>query len=114
MLLGPVMSHPLTPIVIHSSTVEQVTSFKFLGVVITNNLQWEKHVIAICVKVNKRLQFLKLLKRSGVTTADFLQYHKSVIRPVVEYACPVWQSGLTVAQCDRLESLQRRVLIEFL
>jgi hypothetical protein len=61
-------------------------------------------------KVNKRLHFLKLLKRSGVTTADLLQYYKSVIRPVVEYACPVWQSGLTVAQRDRLESLQRRAL----
>jgi len=33
-----------------------------------------------------------------------------VIRPVLEYACPDWHSGLTVAQTKALESLQRRVL----
>ena len=34
----------------------------------------------------------------------------SVIRPVIEYACPVWQSGLTIDQRGRLESIQRRAL----
>ena len=41
---------------------------------------------------------------------DLLHYYKSVIRPTVEYACPVWQSGLTYEQRDHLESLQRRAL----
>jgi hypothetical protein len=93
MLLGPVTSHPLTNIAINKGQgiVEQESSFKLLGVVITNNLQWEEHATSICAKVNKRLHFLKLLKRAGVTTADLLQYYKSVIRPVVEHACPVWQ-----------------------
>jgi Reverse transcriptase (RNA-dependent DNA polymerase) len=77
MLLGPVRSHLLIHIVIHSSAVEQVTSVKLIGVVITNSLQWVEHVTAICVQVNKRLHFLKLLKRSGVATADLLQYYKS-------------------------------------
>jgi hypothetical protein len=56
---------------------------------VTSHLQWEEHVTAKCAKVNKRLHFLKLLKRAGVTTADLLPYYKSVIRPVVEYACSV-------------------------
>jgi hypothetical protein len=51
-----------------------------------------------------------LLKRSGVTTADLLQHFKSVIRLVVEYTCPVWLAGLTAAQRDRLEYLQRRAI----
>ena len=49
-------------------------------------------------------------KRSSVTLDDLLQYYKSVIRPVIEYACPVWQSGLTIEQRCRLESIQRRAL----
>jgi ribonuclease P/MRP protein subunit RPP40 len=106
MLLGSVTYHPLT----NKGIVKQVTSFKLLGVVITNNLLWEQHVTTICAKVNKRLNLSKLLKRAGVTTADLLQYYESVIRPVVEYACPVRQSGLTIAQRDRLESLQRHAI----
>jgi hypothetical protein len=40
-----------------------------------------------------------------------LQYYKSVIRSVLDYACPVWQSSLTVRQQDRLhDSIQRRAL----
>jgi hypothetical protein len=74
------------------------------------NLSWDDHVYTISVKVNKRLHFLKLLKRSSMTCDDLLQYYKSVIRPVLEYACPVWQSGLTVEQRGRLESIQWRAL----
>jgi hypothetical protein len=32
------------------------------------------------------------------------------MRSVLEYTCPVWQSGLTADQRDRLECIQRRVL----
>jgi hypothetical protein len=110
MLFGSVTSHPLTNIAINKGIVEQVSSFKLLGVVITNNPQWEEHVTKICAKANKRPHFLKSLKRADVTTANLLQYYKSVIRPVVEYACPVWQSALTIALRDRLESLQRRAI----
>jgi len=35
---------------------------------------------------------------------------QSVIHPVAEYACPVWHSGLTVDQSDRIESIQRRAM----
>ena len=87
-----------------------MTSFKLLGLTIANNLSWEKHIATICSKANKRLHYLKLLKRCSVSVDDLLHYYKSVIRPTIEYACPVWQSGLTNEQRDRLESLQRRAL----
>ena len=45
-----------------------------------------------------------------MTFDDLLQYYKAIIWPVIEYACPVWQSGLTVEQRGRLESIQRRAL----
>jgi len=34
----------------------------------------------------------------------------SVIRTVLEYACPVWHSSLTTGQSDMLESLQKQAL----
>ena len=34
----------------------------------------------------------------------------SVIRPTLEYACPVWHSSITSEQSDTLENLQKRAL----
>jgi hypothetical protein len=110
MMFGQILSNPLPQIAVNNGTVERVSSFKLLGVIITNNLRWDEHITLICSKANKRLHYLKLLKRCSVSADDLLNYYKSVIRPTIEYACPVWQSGLTKEQCDRLESLQRRAL----
>jgi len=33
-----------------------------------------------------------------------------VVRPVLEYASPVWHSSLTVAQSESLESVQKRAI----
>ena len=110
MLFDLISKNPPFPTVLNTGAVDRVTSFKLLGVIITDNLSWENHVNAVCAKAGTRLHFLKLLKRSSVTFDDLLQYYKAIIRPVIEYACPVWQSGLTVEQRGRLESIQRRAL----
>lgn len=110
MLLGSILLDPPPLIEINNSTVERVRSFKLLGLTIANNLSWEEHITTVCSKANQRLHYLKLLKRCSVSVDDLLHYYKSVIRPTIEYACPVWQSGLTIEQRDRLESLQRRAL----
>ena len=67
-----------------TGSVERVTSFKLLGLTITNNLNWDEHINAISVKAGRRLHFLKLLKRSCVACDDLLCYYKSIIRPVLE------------------------------
>ena len=41
---------------------------------------------------------LRQLKRSGASIEDLLCFYKTVVRPVLEYACPVWHSSLTKGQ----------------
>ena len=110
MLIGRIAKNPPLQIVFNAVAVDRVTSFKLLGLTITDNLSWENHVTTVCAKAGTRLHFLKLLKRSSLTVNDLLHYYKAIIRPVIEYACPVWQSGLTVEQRGRLETIQRRAL----
>jgi len=57
-----------------------------------------------------RTPFLKQLRRVGVSTADLLTYYNSVIRSVLEYACPVWHTSLTAGQSQDIERLQKRAL----
>jgi len=54
--------------------------------------------------------FLKQLKRAGAGTGDLLCFYNTIVRPVLEYASPVWHSSLTVAQTESIESLQKRAM----
>ena len=89
--------------------IDQVTAFKLLGVY-DCDLKWSEHVDAIVSKAASRLHFRKQLKRAVAPNRDLLHFFTSVLRPVLEYACPVWHSSLTVAQSDALESVQKRAI----
>jgi len=39
-----------------------------------------------------------------------LHFYTAIIRPVLEYACPVWHSGLTAGECNAIENIQKRAL----
>ena len=51
--------------------------------------------------------FLKQLKRAGVPYAQLLHYYLAVIRPVLEYAAPVWHHSLNKSQTNQIESIQK-------
>ena len=95
---------------LNNVAIQSVSSFKLLGVNIDCNLKWNSHIDSICSKANTRVYFIKHLKRSGVELEDLLHFYFSVVRPVLEYACPAWHTGLTRDQSDRLETVQKRAL----
>ena len=86
---------------------ERVNVFKLVGVHINQSLKWDDHVSAICNKAASRY-FLKQLKRSSVDPDDLYHFYTTVIRPILEYACPVWHSSLTVEHSNRIEAIQKR------
>ena len=106
--MGPVGKQAVSPVMVPDQTIEQVTSFKLLGVTVTDLLRWGNHVAAVTTKASKRLRFLKKLKRAGVPQSDLVYYYEVVIRSLVKYARPVWHSSLTYEQSKALEAVQRR------
>jgi len=109
MRIGSNMANILDDVLCYNDTqIKQVCSFKLLGIVIDHNLKWSSHVDEICTKASRRLHFLKVLKRSAVSVDDLYYFYVSAIRPVLEYACPVWHTSLTKEQTKQLESVQKR------
>ena len=102
--------NPLEPITINNMNIEVVPSAKLLGVMISNDLKWNVHAEMICKKVAARLYFLRQLKRAKVPTNDLLTFYTTCIRPVAEYACPVFHTALPQYLSDQLERLQKRAL----
>ena len=74
MILGPLSKQDMSPVMISDQEVEQVTSFKLLGVTVTDPLRWNNHIDAVTTKASKRLWFLKKLKRAGVSQSDLIYY----------------------------------------
>jgi len=87
--------------------IDRVEDFKLLGVWVSANLTWNKHVDQIISKATSRLYFLKQLRKASAPPEDMLLFYTSVIRSVLEYAAPVWHSSLTAEQKDSLESVQK-------
>ena len=90
--------------------IEVVSSAKLLGVVVSDNLRWNAHVESICKKAATRLYFLKQLKRAKVPPKDMLLFYTTCIRPVLEYACPVFHHSLPQYLSNEMKRLQKRAL----
>ena len=86
--------------------LESVESVKDLGVTINYHLSWGKHVSYIVNKANK---VLGVIKRSlgNDNRHAFSCLFKSLVRPILEYAAPVW-SPYQIKDIDSLERVQRR------
>ena len=59
MILGQLRKQQPLPLLISNHNVEQVTSFKLLGVTINDALKWDDNIAAVTSKAVKRLWFLK-------------------------------------------------------
>ena len=66
---------------------------------------WKTNIEAIMSKATQRLHFLKQLSHAAVPQTQLLHFYTGVIRPVLEYATPVWNHLITKAQIDQTESI---------
>ncbi len=86
-----------------------VNQVKHLGLIMDTKLSWKPHIDAIISKANRALAPINVLKFK-LPTHCLLQYYKTFIRPILEYASPVW-SGCGLNACTRLEQTQYRAML---
>ena len=110
MVLGQLSKESTTPLLLKGLLVQQVTQYKLLGVTINAALKWDDHVNAITSKAAKRLWFFEKVKRAGVVKEDLAYFFQTVVRSILEYACPAWHISLTKEQSMSLENVQCRAL----
>jgi len=83
--------------------LEEVEHAKYLGINISNNLEWGNHVDVITRKAQTILNFLqrnlKYCPKQAKQTAYF-----SLVRSVVEYGCVIWDPYLQKDK-DKLDKI---------
>ena len=93
-----------------NDVLKEVSSIKLLGVTIQCDLKWDNHVLTIISRASSRLYMLRRLKEFRLPSADMVTVYIGFVRPILEYACPVWHSSLTCAQSASIERIQKRAL----
>ena len=90
----------------HGHILEQVQSAKYLGITISSDLKWNKHIQQSAAKANQSLSFVRRnLKISSKLVKE--RAYQTIVRPKLEYCCTVWDP-YTSENIYRLEQVQRR------
>jgi len=75
---------------INGHSIERVNELKLLGDLITAELLWDNHVAYMLRKVDKRKYCsIYFVHAIACLPSDILCVYCSIIRSVLEYACPV-------------------------
>ncbi|XP_070182878.1 uncharacterized protein [Littorina saxatilis] len=106
--IAPNKKKPILPTSysLHGQTLETTPSSKYLGVLISDDLSWSSHVQATVNKGNRTVGFLRRNFRECTTTVRTATY-KAMVRPVLDYASPVWDP-ISQKDVTELEKVQRR------
>ena len=94
------------PLSIQGEEVERVASVKFLGTLISENLNWTDNLTALAKKANQRLYFLCVLRRQQVQQRLLVDFYRATIESILSHGIAVWFAACTAG--DR-RSLQRVV-----
>ncbi|KAK2172032.1 hypothetical protein NP493_998g00013 [Ridgeia piscesae] len=92
----------ISPIVINGEPVEQVGSFKYLGVILDENFSFTEHVTAVQKKSQQRLHVLRKLRAFYVNPLLLLRLYRSIIEPLLTYCSICYYPALSVKNRNRL------------
>ena len=88
----------------NSTLIQTVNTHKHLGVIVSCDCKWTKHINTIIERASKQLNILRKLKFK--LNRQYLQnIYITFIRPILEYGSEVWDNCGAV-NSDRLEKVQ--------
>ena len=97
----------MTPLTINGEEVEMVEDFKFLGTTISSSLRWETNARAAAKKANKRLFFLRQLKKFKMNRNILVLFYRSTIESVLTFSLSTWYGNATLDDKKLLNSVVR-------
>jgi hypothetical protein len=88
-----------------------VETARYLCVTLDTQLTWSTHVNQVGKKAAQRLGMLGLLlnRRSGLSIRNGMLLYKQLIRPMMDYACPIWRSAVRT-HVQKLQVLKSKCL----
>ena len=91
---------------IHNQIISKTDAAKYLGVIIDSKLSWKQQITDTVKKCNKTMSFIMRNLKNCPHNIKATCY-TTLVRPTLEYACPVWDPHRQGDIC-RLEKVQKR------
>ncbi|TKS65503.1 RNA-directed DNA polymerase from mobile element jockey [Collichthys lucidus] len=91
------------PIHMNGMAVERVSSFKFLGTHISEDLSWTTNTSSLVKKAHQRLFFLRTLKKNHLSSAILVNFYHCVIESILTNCVTVWYGSCSAAERKHLQ-----------
>ena len=89
------------------SVLEEISSFKTLGLTFSSKLDWGSYIIPIAKTASKKIGAL-IRSMKFLSPEVALYFYKSTIRAIMEYYCHVWPAAPN-CYLELLDKLQKRI-----
>ena len=78
------------PVIITDNVIEQMSTFKYVGIQLDCNLTWGAHVYFLCGQLAQRLHLLRRLRLFGVSSDIISIIYAAVIESIIRFGMIAW------------------------
>ena len=96
----------LSHLLLNGQPADLVDSIGYLGLTISADLSWSKHVENITSKARQLVGLLFQQFYKHASTDTICKPYLTIVQPHLEYACEIWDSYLA-KDCQMIESVQK-------
>ena len=79
-----------SPIYVYNNQIERIHQYKYLGVWISDDLTWSKHIESVCNRSRRLLGYIFRTFSPHCSPDSILHIYKTQVLPILDYACTVW------------------------
>lgn len=98
----------MEPVIINGECVEQVKTYKYLGVQLDEKLDWTANTDALCRKAQSRLYFLRRLASFNVCSELLKMFYRSVVESALFFVVACWGGSIKKKDASRLNKLVKK------
>ena len=91
------------PLLIDGGSVERVSTLRFLGVHIQEDLSWRTNTTATIKKAQQRLYFLRVLRNYHLRQELLVTFYRCSVESILTYCICVWFFSCTAAERKALQ-----------
>ena len=91
-------------------TIDRTNEMVHLGVWLSEDLTWNKHISELCKKAYPRVNILTRLKYVGTSEDDLIELYCLLIRSLTEYCSVAFHSSLSIQLSNKIEAIQKTSL----